>query len=31
MLHDQVQKTLAFDGAISCISGLAFNILKSYP
>ncbi len=30
MLHDQVQKILPFEGAISCIAGFAFNILKSY-
>jgi len=31
MLHDQMQKILSFEDAISCISGLAFNVLKSYP
>jgi len=31
MLHDQLQKALPAKGAMSCIAGLAFNILKSYP
>ena len=30
MLDDQVQKIFTFKGTISCIGGLAFNILKSY-
>jgi hypothetical protein len=30
MLHDQVQKVLPFEGAISGIAGFAFNILESY-
>jgi len=30
MLHDQAQKILSFEGAILCIAGFAFNILKGY-
>ena len=31
MLHDQMQKVLAFEGAISCLAGLAFSIFKRDP
>jgi len=31
MLHDQMQKVLAFKGTVARIAGFAFNILKSYP